>query len=150
MGVCLAFSVGPLNQFYIAQSSAIYFVLTIVLIFISGLINKSLIYITATTIPALVMFIRMKYITPCWKGKYDSLLDIGTVFLSNGEYHQALHYLKNAIKDNPAGHDALCALGLCYANLKKTDKSILYINKASELGSEAAKEYLKNNSFTSR
>jgi tetratricopeptide (TPR) repeat protein len=85
----------------------------------------------------------MKYISPHWKGKYGSFLEIGTVLLTNGEYYPALRYLKDARKDNPAGDDALCALGLCYAKLKKMDKSILFINKAADLGSEAAKEYLK-------
>ena len=145
LAVTLAFSVGPLNQFYIKKSSATYFILTLIAITITAFINKGLAYITATLLPALLIFIRMKYISPYWKGKHDSFLDIGTVLLSNGDYYQALHYLKGAAKDNPFGHDALCALGLCYAKLKKTGKSILYINKAAELGSEAAKEYLKNN-----
>ena len=92
----------------------------------------------------------MKYITPYWKGKYNAWMEIGTVMLTNGEYYSAIRYLKNALKDNPAGKDALCALGLCYAKLHKMDKSILFINKAADLGSEAAKEYLKTNSLVSK
>lgn len=150
MGVFLAFSVGPINQFYIRDYSVVYFSLSLLAVTITALYNKNLVYIASTLFPAILIFIRMKYVSPHWKGKYESFLEIGTVLLTNGEYYPALHYLKDALKDNPAGHDALCALGLCYAKLKKTDKSIFFINKAADLGSEAAKEYLQKNALVTK
>jgi tetratricopeptide (TPR) repeat protein len=150
MGIFLAFSVGPISQFYINDYSVIYFILSLFPAIIMAVYNKSFIFIASTLFSAILLFIRMKYITPYWKGKYNSWMEIGTVMLTNGEYYSAIRYLKNALKDNPSGKDALCALGLCYAKLHKMDKSILFINKAADLGSEAAKEYLKSNSLVSK
>jgi tetratricopeptide (TPR) repeat protein len=150
MGIFLAFSVGPISQFYIKDYSVVYFIFSLLPSVIMAFYNKSLIFITSTLFSAILLFIRMKYITPYWKGKYNSWMEIGAVLLTNGEYYPAIRYLKNALKDNPSGQDALCALGLCYAKLHKMDKSILFINKAADLGSEAAKEYLKTNSLVSK
>ncbi len=79
-----------------------------------------------------------------WMGNNNSLnYFIGSAFLANGQYEQALHYLRNNEKNTSSAfaEETNFYVGLTYLKMNETSKAIEYLEKCAI---PKAKELLKS------
>lgn len=68
---------------------------------------------------------------------------IGTLFINQKSYEQAIIYFKKGIEFYPTDNELYFYTGFCYYKLMDYEKAKEYFTKASKLGNLQANEYLK-------